>query len=358
MQLRNRKNIKSFFLVGIFVISIIVLFIVQKFYITQEDYSGSTLMKQSVELTKHWFEIVGEEKLVRGIESDASSIVKYKALLGNDYTYMTTTLGSLDAKELSTNPEFAALITKMLLEQGIDSTSNVGLVLSGSFPALAISTLAALQTLHADVVMLSSLGASSYGANQPEATWIDIENWLREKGGLLCISNIVSIGGEDDNGGGLTEIGIEEIITAAQRNNIDLYIPSSLEESINYKTEYLNARNVSCLINIGGNQASLGSCVHAVEIPNGVHDGYKICDDDNRGIVSRLAERGIPFIHLLNIKDLAVKNGIPLEPGIEYGNSEIIYKTRSISKVPVFIFLIIILMPLIYYKKKYNSYRK
>ena len=73
-----------------------------------------------------------------------------------------------------------------------------GLVVSGSFPALAVSALAALTVLDMEVLMMSSLGASSYGANQPGASWIDMENWLIRRGGLRYCSALVSAGGRSE----------------------------------------------------------------------------------------------------------------------------------------------------------------
>ena len=61
---------------------------------------------------------------------------------------------------------------------------------------------------------------------------------------------------------------------------------------------------------------------------------------------------GIPFIHLLNIRDLALKNGIPLDPGIEYGDSKMIYKITSVSKPPVIVMTIFLISLLIIYKIK------
>ena len=93
----------------------------------------------------------------------------------------------------------------MILESGIDSTSTIGLSISGSFPALAIATLSAAQTLKLKVVLFSSLGASSYGANQPEATWMDIEKWLHDYGNLKYKTNLLTLGADNDRGEGMLE---------------------------------------------------------------------------------------------------------------------------------------------------------
>ena len=235
MMKKKNKNILLYLVAAA---SLVALFLTRSYFINSVKNPHSALMKQSVHLTEKWFDIVSQEKQKRGIVSDSRSQVKYSSLIGDDFSIITTTLGSLEAKEISTNPQFAAVITKMLVEQNITPSSKVGVVISGSFPALAIVTLASLQTIGADVVLISSLGASCYGANQPDATWIDIENWLIEKGEMKYKSSIVSIGAENDVGDGLMEEGVEAIKIAAQRNNIQLYYPSSIEESINYKTEY------------------------------------------------------------------------------------------------------------------------
>lgn len=346
---------KSIFILVIGIISLLFLGFTRFGLITQKELPEAGLMKQSVDLTEKWFELVCNEKQEKKINGDSNSNVKYSGLIGNDFTLITTTLGSLEAKELATNPEFAAVITKHLLSAGIDKNSKVGMTISGSFPSLAIAALASVQTLGADVILISSLGASSYGANQPEATWIDIENWLISKGGLKYKTEVLTPGAEDDNGNGLQEDGQIILKEAAKRNNADLFFPKTLNESIKLKTRLFRENDISLLISIGGNQAAMGACVHAPGIPNGLNNGIKICDDETRGIISRLSETGIPYLHLLNIKDLAIQNNIPLEPGITYGSAETIYSELTVKKVPVFVMLGIIFLMLVFYKTKVSS---
>jgi len=356
MKLFNKINInKVIFLSIIGAISLFFLGFTKFGLIKQTELPEAGLMKKSVRLTEKWFQIISSEKQKRDIISDANSNVEFSGLIGDDFTYITTTLGSLEAKELATNPEFAAIITKYLIEADIDSSSEVGMTISGSFPSLAIATLASLQTIGAKVILFSSLGSSSYGANQPNATWIDMGNWLINKGGLKYKTNILTMGAENDNGSSLQDEGKLILDEAAKRNNEEFYIPQTLEESIELKTKILLENKISLLINIGGNQAAMGACVHAPGIPNGLNNGVKICDDKDRGIISRLAEDGIPYLHLLNIKDLAIKNNIPLEPGITYGSSRTIYSELTVSKTPVIIMLAVIFTLLIIYKRKVQS---
>ncbi|MCF8346229.1 MAG: poly-gamma-glutamate system protein, partial [Bacteroidales bacterium] len=140
------------------------------------------LMVEAAQLSQHWMDIISAEKATRDIYPDVISNVQNQAMIGNDFTMITTTLGSLQSKEISTNPDFAALMVRWMAEAGLERGAKAGVIASGSFPSLIVSTLSALQTLDADVVLLTSVGASSYGANQPAATWPDMEYWLQQNG--------------------------------------------------------------------------------------------------------------------------------------------------------------------------------
>ncbi len=189
-------------------------------------------MKEATYLAQQWFDIITDIKKEKGVFSDAHSNVPNSALIGNDWSDITTTLGSLEAKETSTNPDFAALTVRWLHEANIHHGDTVGVILSGSFPSISISVLAALQTMKIEAVMISSLGASTYGANQATATWVDMEHWLRTYGGMSFRSAIVSMGAGQDNGNGLSENGKALLRLAAERNHIELYEPSNIIESI------------------------------------------------------------------------------------------------------------------------------
>lgn len=304
------KNKQSEIKLGIIFLFLLIITITVHQFLPSTKKNFNEIEKAAIRLATEWFTIIEKVKLEKRISFDEWKNIKHGALLGKDFSDITTTLGTLEAKETALNPEFAGLICKWLLENKIDSTKTVGVIISGSFPSIAISSLAAIQTIRARALIISSLGSSAYGANEPEATWIDYETWLMNRSNFKFTSSVITLGGENDSGGGLLEEGIEELKVSVKRNNRELYIPSSLEESIFYKTNYLLKKNIFLLINIGGNQASIGSCNHSPVLPTGKWHDYSVCNHDLRGVISRIYEKGIPVIHLLNIRDLAVKNGI------------------------------------------------
>jgi poly-gamma-glutamate system protein len=325
---------------------------VSHFYVRKSkppEYIGT--MKESVNLTKKWFSVVEEYKKGKGIISDVNSNIPYNFMIGNDWSEITTTLGSLEAKEASTNPDFSALIVRLLHEAHISSGDKVGVILSGSFPSLAISVLAALQTMDIDALVMSSVGASTYGANQPDATWLDMESALLKHGGLNFRSFLVSAGAGEDSGKGLSPEGLAIIRQAAFRNDVKLYIPSSLKESIEKRFEIFKKNKISLLINIGGNETALGGCSHSLSIPNGFNSRLKGCDDESRGLITRMSELDIPFINLLDIKNLAGKYGMDVSPGINYAESANLYSKTSTNKPVLGFILVIGLIPVFFLRK-------
>lgn len=307
------------------------------FFNTRENFYFNQSMIKAKDLAQTWFDIIKLQKEHANVTQEVKSNVPNAFMIGNDYTYITTTLGSLAAKEISTNPDFAALMVRLLSEAGLESGERVGITLSGSFPSLAVSSLSAAQVLKLDVIMMSSLGASTFGANQENATWLDMENWLVQKGGMKFKSSIISRGAENDNGGGLMEEGIEIMKNTALRNHRELYIPETLLESIYFKTEMFKSKGIKLLINIGGNQAAMGGCTHSVSLPNGFHTELRLCNDPDRGIMQELNAAGIPVINLLNIKDMASVYGMDLSPGLSYASSTNLYINKKPDRIAVII---------------------
>jgi poly-gamma-glutamate system protein len=258
-------------------------------------------------------------------------------MLGEHYSPITTTLGSREAKETAANPAFAALLVRLLHDAGVDSGEAVGVTLSGSFPTLGIATLAALECVGARAILVSSLGSSSYGANQPAVTWIDMESWLRQRSGLRSASMFVTAGAEGDSGGGLPEGGLDLLQEAARRTGVVLRKTPSLEEAIRLRTDLFSAMGISALVNVGGGQTSLGVCPHAPVLPTGYQQSLPACSDPGRGVIERLAESGIPVIHLLNVRELAHRYGLPVGKKVADGCCEQIFAERRVERIPAIV---------------------
>ncbi|MCP4574003.1 MAG: poly-gamma-glutamate system protein [bacterium] len=331
----------------VFAIATIGWLLVQRYGRAPEPAPYRAEAETAARLATRAFAAVDSVKRARGMEIASDTPVRWRALLGGDYTPLTTTLGSREAKEVSTNPAWAALLVGMLTEAGVRPGDTVGILGSGSFPALVLSALSAVSALEAEPLLMVSLGASSYGANQREATILDLMDWVRRSGVLDPRSALASPGGEDDAGGGMSREGRTWLAEAAARNGTELVRFGSLAEAIAARTELMSASRVAAVVNIGGGQAALGRCPHTAVLPVGIWREVPDCRCVERGALVRMAEAGVPAIHLLSVRRLAAWHGLDYEPGACYNDNGVLTTRLRPQKPWILAALTAILLPLV-----------
>ena len=257
-------------------------------------------------------------RLEKGVFVDVINDPNQTALIGQEYTLITTDRGYIESKLSSTNPNFAALVVQFLKEAGIENGDYVAVAMTGSFPGLNIATLAALETLKAKPIVISSVGASNYGANDPYFTWLDMEDVLYQSNVFHTKSVAASIGGGFDIGRGLSPEGRELIVKAIERNGMEYINENYLEKSIARRmavyNQAANGEPIKAYINIGGGIASLGNTVNGKLIPPGLTEFLPMRNFPVKGTIIQMAQQGIPIIHLLNISQLTEKYGLPDSP--------------------------------------------
>ena len=273
------------------------------------------------------------DKAARGIAIDRADDPNATGLIGPRWSGMTTTLGVLEAKRTTTNPNFAALAVALLKDCGAKPGERVALNLSASFPALNIAVLAAADTLGLETISIASLGASMWGANDPAYTWLDMEDRLRATGLLRRASVAASLGGADDVGKDMDpEIRdtLRERLAASGRRVIE---EADLQRNVEarlalYLTQDLQAPRgrPACFVNVGGNLAATGATAHtSPAVPGLIRPtaraesgiGVRVSDEENKrlgGLIGAFLARGVPAIHLLDIKTLATRYGLPIDP--------------------------------------------
>jgi poly-gamma-glutamate system protein len=257
-------------------------------------------------------------RLEKGIFVDVVNDPNQTALIGQEYTLISTDRGYIDSKLSSTNPNFAAVIVQLLKEAELKSGDHVAVAYTGSFPALNISVLAALETLHLKPIIITSVGSSNFGANDPYFTWLDMENALYRSGIFHNRSVAASIGGGFDVGRGLSPEGRDLIIKAIERNEVEFINEKHLENSISRRLEIYDKHSsgepVKAYINVGGGIASLGNTINGQLIPPGLTKYLPLRNFPVRGVIIQMGQQGIPVIHLLNVDQLLKKYGLPNSP--------------------------------------------
>jgi poly-gamma-glutamate system protein len=224
----------------------------------------------------------------------------------------------------------------MLNEAGVRTGDRIAVTFSGSFPALNIAVLSAARALDVQPVIISSIGSSMYGANEPRMTWLDMEALLERTGILPYRSVAASLGGVVDTRGGLDGTGIEEGLAAIRRNGVRTLEEggaatqtADAERRMELFSQHLEGKPPAAYVNVGGSQTSLGEAPGSATLPTGLSKGAPVSDDPARGVLARMKERGVPVIHLLGIRRLARKYGIPHDGGLPGGSRQGSFLPRS-----------------------------
>ena len=76
---------------------------------------------------------------------------------------------------------------------------------------------------------------------------------------------------------------------------------------------YRAAGDVRCFVNVGGNDVSFGDSMVIVHADGGILTSLPE-KDASTGLVQLFLREGIPVIHLLNIKSIAERYGMPVDP--------------------------------------------
>lgn len=269
-------------------------------------------------LMRRGMEAVGELREELGITVDPALDPARTGLIGTDYSDLTTSIGSLSAKQTSLNPDFAGLVTYWLKQANVKKGDTVAVCLTGSFPALNLAALSACETLGLQPVVFSSVGASNYGANIQGLTWLDMERGLKKRGILHVQTGFASLGGIMDNDGGLDGTGFalgEEAIRRHGAVSIPEKGVKGLEEDMKRRMAiYFQNGPPKAFINVGGGVTSLGWVSEAALLDNGLLTRVPATTSPQRGIIFRMYEKGIPVIHLINIERLAARYGLPAVP--------------------------------------------
>lgn len=262
--------------------------------------------------------VVGNLAQERGV-LDPTSDLHRTGFIGGYFTPLTTTVGSLPAKRTSVQPDMAALLTRQLIESGVEPGDTVLISASSSFPGLVTAALIAVETIGAKHRTVVSLGSSQWGANQPELPWPDMERALVDSGLLQQGALLYTPGGMEDRLHGHLwerEYAMQVMEEAAGAR---WYVPESLQDAIDKRLQiFLGEQRradegvPALLVSIGGSQATLGTCITAP--PSGTLIEDPLPCNGMPGVVHHLLDMGIPVFHLLNIVDLAHRHGVAVDP--------------------------------------------
>lgn len=239
-------------------------------------------------------------------------------LIGPEFSPITNSRGDLEAKLTSLNPNFAAVLVQQFRQAGLRPGDPVAVGITGSFPGLNICLFAALEALELAPTVITSVGASMWGANDPAFTWLDMEKYLVAERILHVETDVATLGGGDDMGRGLSPAGRRLLRESIERNGVPLLDSEHIEDAITrrmgYYEESVRGRPFKAFVNVGGGVANLGSSRGRFLVPAGLNMSLEAENWPRKGAIALMADRGVPVIHYLEIAKLARDFGLPVAP--------------------------------------------
>ena len=244
-------------------------------------------------------------------------------LVGSPFSLITTDEGDLDAKLTTLDPNFSAGMVELMLRMNLQKGDTVAILLTGSMPGANIAVLTAANAMGLIPMVITSVGASQWGANHADFTWLDMESILFNKGLINSRSVAASVGGRNDMGRLLSPAGREIIISNIENYNIPLIRKNRLAENIDERMKLFESfnkiTNYSAMINVGGGVASLGTSFNSKLLPAGIINrsdvvNISIRDGGIEGVLAKFAKKNVPVLHVLNIKSLTEQLGMPFAP--------------------------------------------
>ncbi len=253
-----------------------------------------------------------------GIPIDETIDPNHTGLVGPQRSELATTLGNLEAKRTTTNPNVAGLVVHLLHQAGVARGDTVAVGCSASFPGLMVATLAAAKAMGVRPIVILSLGASSFGGTRMDFDLLDIYELLLRDGVIAFPPAAVSLGGERDIAAELEEDARQRLIRQIEKSGVTFIHEPDLQQNVTRRMriyqESSGSARISAFINIGGSYANLGTSELALALKPGLNTRVGIPAKPERGVLFEMAARGAPCIHLLYIQGLATKYGLPWDP--------------------------------------------
>jgi poly-gamma-glutamate system protein len=253
-----------------------------------------------------------------GVPVDPVADPNGTGLIGEERSAITTSAGRLEAKRTTTNPAFAGLLVALLHEAGARRGDVVAVGASSSFPALVIATLAAAEALGVEPLVISSLGASEWGGNIPGFSWLDMEDCLRRAGLVRVVPIARAVGGEEDVGRDMAPEGRALLVARIRADAVPFLEEPDLERNVARRLALYRAaaggRPIKAFVNIGGSWANLGTDPEILKVEPGLARRVTVPPAPRRGVLQAMAAAGVPVIHLLNVKGLCERYGLPWDP--------------------------------------------
>jgi poly-gamma-glutamate system protein len=315
---RTRANLPLAWLVGAAALSLALWFAIER--ATQSPiHPRFAEMLTAARAMQAASGVLAAEKTARGLMQPPAADPNRTGMIGPEFAGLTTTLGELGSKRTATNPDFAAALVRLLAALELARGTPVMIVVSGSFVGGNVAAIAAAEALGLRPIVIASLSASMWGAGEPEFNWLDMAQALRERGVIRARTIAAVLGGDGAVGGSMDAPAVAALRASAARDGVPLVEARPFAALVEAVLERVNAAladgvRPGAAINVGGALVGLGSCRESYELPPGLSKRPLPCTAGTPGLAMRLSADGVPLLHVLNMRRLALELGLPFDP--------------------------------------------
>ncbi|MCK5146414.1 poly-gamma-glutamate system protein [bacterium] len=277
-------------------------------------------------------------------------------LIGPELTPLTTTIGHVEAKRTSCNPQMSALIVHLLGKAGVKSGDTIAVGASGSFPGLLLATLSAAKAMNVTPVALISLGSSGYGATRPEFDLLDIYNYFESIDLVNQAPLLISLGGDFDIGRDFDINTRQRLILKFEDSGLNFIIEADLQKNIYSRLDLLKNKKISAFINCGGSYVNLGTDNSILNLKPGLTFDVEQPPQVRQGMVQAMSATGVPIVHLLFLRGLVLRYGLQwdanpwLENSIDAELIDMDLSKKSIKIIAIIYFFVLSLGFIISYR--------
>jgi poly-gamma-glutamate system protein len=235
-------------------------------------------------------------------------------MIGLPDSPISSKAGQLTAKQNSINPNWGAVMVTLYKEAGLKTGDTVAMGFSGSFPALNLAAVVAAEVLKLNIIPITSVAASTWGANIPDLTWLDMERILQKEGIIKQKSVAASLGGLEDIALGKSKKKRALLSTAIERNGLHPLEFESTKEHIDERMalywKFAEENRIAAYLNVGGSLGSVGTKTTKKLFSPGLNINPPQEALSVDGVITRFAREGIPVIHMVYVEKLLKKYGL------------------------------------------------
>ena len=282
----------------------------------------ASVMDHAAKLAERAMRAVKQYKTEHSIALSPDDKLQTGMIGSGEYTSITTTDGVLESKRTSCNPNWAAVIVGFFAKAGLKKGDQAVLIFSGSFPAMNLCAMAAAEAYGLDFRVMAGIGASYYGANDPNFTFFDMAEYLYSAGVLHHRVDLVSLGGNDDVGTDFSnEAEKTAILERIRASGVQFLYEEDFRTNIDLRLEYLQKElpRLGFVLNVGGSMVGLGtgwdSFLESGYFSPPLYTTVSVAGrNPSYGLLQCGRLMHLPVASLLNLQRLAERYGLPYDP--------------------------------------------